>query len=176
MNHAQKILVPTDLSENSRLGLRFAFSLTQNCVEILVLHVAQNFSAWQIPDEISLLEPRFLKWEADRILGEAHLDLDRFLEGQRDDFRRNLIVRKKAVLGPVTEKILDVACQESVDLIVMSPRPHGAFRRLLSRSITDRITREAPCPILSVCPPRIQHPEHGRMIPLFGGILQGSRA
>lgn len=177
MEKTKKILVPTDLSENSRAALRLAFSLgTVNGVEIVVLHVARELSAWKIPDELSLLEPRFLQWEADRVINEANLDLSRFLEGHRDDFRNNFIVRKKVVRGAVGEKIVDVACLESADLIIMSPNPHGAFRRLFSRSVTERITREAPCPVLSVCPPRMQEPPHGRMVPLFGDLLQGSHA
>jgi nucleotide-binding universal stress UspA family protein len=177
MEKTKKILVPTDLSENSSAALRFAFSLgAGNRLEIMVLHVARGFASWPMPDELYFLSPQFLQWEADRAMVEASLDLSRFLEVQRDELPEISIVRRKVVLGPIAEKILDVACQESMDLIVMSPKPHGAFHRLLSRSITDRITREAPCPVLSVCPPQTQRPEPGAMIPLFGGIPQGSRA
>jgi nucleotide-binding universal stress UspA family protein len=177
MEKTKKILIPTDLSENSRAALRLALSLdTAKGVEIVVLHVAQEFSAWDIPDELSLLEPRFLQWEADRILREANLDLSRFLGAHRDDFRRNFVMRMKVVRGAVGQKIIETACLESADLIVMSPKPRGTFRSLFSRSITERVTREAPCPVLSVCPPRMQEPAHGWLVPLFGSFLQGSRA
>ena len=177
MENTKKILVPTDLSENSRAALRLASSLnTGNGVEIVVLHVARGFSTWAIPDELSLLERRFLQWEADRVINEANLDLSRFLEGHRDDCRKHFILRKKVVLGAVAEKIVEVACLESAELIVMSPKPYATFRRLFSRSVTEKITREAPCLVLSVCPPRMQEPPQGRIVPLFGDLMQSSRA
>jgi nucleotide-binding universal stress UspA family protein len=130
----------------------------ENRFEIMVLHVAPGFSLLALPDELTLFNPQFMQWEAERMIVEANLDLSRFLEAHRNDFREFPIVKKKVLLGTIAEKILDVASQESMDLIVMSPRQHRAVRRLFSRSITDRITREAPCPVLSVCPSRIERP------------------
>jgi nucleotide-binding universal stress UspA family protein len=175
MQKPRKILAPTDLSENSRTGLRFALSLAAaDRVELLVLHVAREFPLWPIADEPGLLDARSVRWEADRIASEASLDLSRFLEEQKKDFPRECLIRKKVVLGGVAERVVQAACQEEVDLIVMSPRPHGALRRFFSRSITDRVTREAPCPVLTVCPPRIVPRPGGERLPIFG-LLQGAR-
>jgi nucleotide-binding universal stress UspA family protein len=175
MQKPRKILSPTDLSENSRTGLRFALSLAaRERVELLVLHVARNFPLWSIPDEPGLMDVRCIRWELDRIASEASLDLSRFLEGQKKDFLRDCSIRKKVVLGAVAERIVEVACKEEIDLIVMSPRPHKALRRFFSRSITDRVTREAPCPVLTVCPPRIAPRPGGERLPVFG-LLQGAR-
>ena len=52
MKEVKKILAPTDFSENSRAGLRSALSLAaENNAELLILHVANEFQAWEIPDE-----------------------------------------------------------------------------------------------------------------------------
>ena len=49
MKPLEKILVPTDLSEESRRGLRYACSLAaEEQAAILVLHVANEFKAWDM--------------------------------------------------------------------------------------------------------------------------------
>jgi hypothetical protein len=64
MQKPRKILSPTDLSENSRTGLRFALSLaTRDRVELLVLHVARDFPLRSIPDEPGVMDPRCVRWE-----------------------------------------------------------------------------------------------------------------
>jgi nucleotide-binding universal stress UspA family protein len=165
MKQAKKILVPTDFSENSRAGLRFGLSLAaENEAELVILHVASEFQAWEIPEEAGFLSSRVYTWEVDKIVKEATLDLHRFLEGHREDLGRVPLVRKRVVLGDVVEKIIAVAHEEQVDLIVMSPRPHGNLRRFLLGSVTDQVTREAPCPVLSVCPGQPENPWRGKLI------------
>ena len=82
MKNIQKLLVPTDLSENSRRGLLYACSLAaENKGVLTILHVANEFDAWELySDEFSFLEPSRRAWPTDRILSEAHLDLTHFLE------------------------------------------------------------------------------------------------
>jgi nucleotide-binding universal stress UspA family protein len=177
MNAIKRILVPTDLSEDSRTALRSGLSLaSQNSSELLVLHVARPLPLWQIPDEFCFLDCQWITWEVDRVIGEARLDLNNFLRSYHDDFATIPVIRTKAVLGPVASRIIEVAYAEEVDLIVMSPKPHGAIRRLFSRSITDQITREAPCPVLSVRPLLTERHPRGRFHPIFQGMPQGSHA
>lgn len=104
-------------------------------------------------------------WTADTVIKEATLDLNRFLEKHLDEARRVPTVRKKVVLGEVDQRIVEVADVEKADLIVMSPRPHGTMRRFFLGSVTDRVTREAPCPVLSVCQPQLSRPWRERLIP-----------
>jgi nucleotide-binding universal stress UspA family protein len=134
MTRLKKILAPTDLSKNSRAGLRFAAALAaENQAELIVLRVANEFRAWEIPDELGLLSDKVCKWEADKILKEAALDLNSFLQKHTEELRRVPAGTKRVVLGGVVEKIIDVAAEEEADLIVMSPRAHGAFRRIDKR-------------------------------------------
>jgi len=59
MKSIQRLLVPTDLSENSRRGLHYACSLAaENNGVLTILHVANELGAWEIcTDEFSFLEP-----------------------------------------------------------------------------------------------------------------------
>jgi nucleotide-binding universal stress UspA family protein len=50
-------------------------------------------------------------------------------------------------LGAPAETILDWASHHAVDLIVMGARGHGATRRFLLGSVSDRVVQNAHCPV-----------------------------
>ena len=175
MKPIKKILVPTDFSEISRVALRFAFSLArENEADLLVLHVGSEFQVWEAFDEGTFFNDRVYKWEVDRVIREGHLDLNRFLEKHTEELRRVPRIRKKVVLGDVVERIVDVAREEEVDLIVISPRVHGTFRRFFLGSVTDRVTRRAPCPVLSVSQEKQARPLRGKLIPAMPAPLRNA--
>jgi len=175
MKQLKKILVPTDLSDRSRRGLMYAFHMAEGETEFIILHVADEFQAWEFySDEIGFCHPPL--WPVDRVVREATLDLNQFLQKHLEEICQLSTLRKNVVLGDVVEKIVETACQEEVDLIVMTPRPHGALRRFFLKSVTDRVTREAPCPVLSVCPPQIERSWRRKQWPVTGKMLQGSEA
>ena len=155
MKRFEKILVPTDLSENSRRGLHYACSFAaDSSASLLVLHVANEFEAWELyADEFSFLVQTGRTWPADCVISEAHLDLNRFLEPHLQAMKSIPSVTKRVLLGPVASRITQVAEEERADLIVMSPRRLRGVRRLLSGSITEKVTRLSPCPVLAVTPP-----------------------
>lgn len=167
MQQLKKIMAPTGFSRNSRAGLKFALSLAADYrADLLVLHVASESAAWEIPDEAGFFSAKAYTWEVDRIVREASLDLNRFLEKHGEEIRKVPTVRKKIVLGNnVAARIVDVAQDEKVDLIVMSPRAHGMLRRFFVGSATDKVTRQAPCPVLSICQPQLSRPWRGRLFP-----------
>jgi len=59
---------------------------------------------------------------------------------------------------PATEILEYVRDHGAIDLIVMATAGHGAIARLMIGSVTDKIVRTAPCPVLTV------HP-HDRPVP-----------
>jgi universal stress protein A len=171
MKRFEKILVPTDLSENSRRGLHYGCSLAaDNRAALTVLHIANEFQAWEMySDELGFFETGQRAWPTDRVLSEATLDLNRFLEPHLESMKSVPLVTKRVLLGPVPHRIAMVAEEERTDLIVMSPRRIRGIRRLLTGSITQKVTRMSPCPVLAVTPPLPSQTWRGRMIPdLFG--------
>jgi hypothetical protein len=102
MKSIQKVLVTTDLSENSRRGVVYACSLAaENKGVLTILHVANEFGAWEIySDEFSFLEPTTRRaWPSDRVLSEANLDLNHFLEQHLEAMKKLSCVTKRVVLG-----------------------------------------------------------------------------
>jgi universal stress protein A len=167
MMEIRKLLLPTDLSENSRRGLLYACSLgTETKGTLILLYVANEFAAWELySDDFPFIDPCRRAWPTDRVPSEATLELNRFLEPHLDAMKGLSRVTKKVVLGPVPEQIVMVAEEEKADLIVMSPRRHRGLRRILGGGITDRVTRMSPCPVLSVAGPLPSRPWRGRLLP-----------
>jgi hypothetical protein len=77
MRHVQKILVPLDLTKNSLIGLNFAVTLAEeSAANLLALHVANEYQAWQMLDETGFASDRIYRWEVDRVIRESMLDLN----------------------------------------------------------------------------------------------------
>lgn len=55
-------------------------------------------------------------------------------------------------LGEPSDALCEVAGQLGVDLLVVGARGHGAGRRFLLGSVSDRVVHHAPCPVLVVRP------------------------
>lgn len=155
MKQVKKILVPTDLSDQSRRGFCYACSLaTDERADLVVLHIANEFKAWELfADDFGFLYTASRTWPIDRVLAEATLDLNRFLEPHLKLTKNIATITKRVILGSIPEQISAIAGEERADLIVMSPRRHRGVRRFLNRSITDRVSRMSPCPVLSVTSP-----------------------
>jgi universal stress protein A len=172
MKSIQKLLVPTDLSENSRRGLLYACSLAaENKGVLTILHVANEFDGWELyADELSFLDPTKKRaWPTDRVLSEASLDLNHFLERHLEAMKKLSCVSKRVVLGPIAEQIVTVAEEEKADLVVMSPQRHRGLRHIFRTGITDRVSRMSPCPVLSVTPPLPSRTWRGGLVPAVFG-------
>ena len=170
MNKLNKILVPTDLSELSQRALIYGSSLvSEQKSSLVILHVAdKNLWNLSMESEIYAGYQRDV-WPLDRILSEAALDLNHFLEPRLPMLRQVTSVTKRVVLGPIAEQIVAVAEQEDADLVIMAPRRNSGLRHWIRGSITDQVTRNSPCPVLSVTPPLPSQPWRGKWAPYVFG-------
>ena len=179
MKQLSKILVPTDFSKHSRRALLYGCDLAVEVnAELVVLHVASAMSAWEFYSEDALYASihNGKTWPLDRILSEATLDLNHFLEPHLVRLKELRHATKRVVLGAVAPQIISVAEEERADLVVMSPRRSRGLRHWIGRGVTDRVTRLSPCPVLSVTPPRPSRPWRKRFVPQFFGWPRQSAA
>jgi len=157
MNTVRKILVPIDFSEDSADGLKYAVSLAQKTqAEVVVLHVTQKKEADAFLDLMALMEgapmlnpPATIP--VDRLLREKALDLYRFIE----KVVRNLgplKIRRKVVLGNKAERILGVAEEENIDLVVLAIRQKSFFPYLMAGGKLLKMISRFPCPVLLKSP------------------------
>ncbi len=153
MNTVRKILVPIDFSEDSANGLNYAVSLAQKTqAEVIALHVTQKEEADSFLDFLAVMEgaPMLNPPAAipvDRLLREKALDLYNFIE----KVIRNpgpLKIRRKVALGNKAEKILGVAKEENIDLVVLAVRKQSFFPYLMARGKLLRMISRMPCPVL----------------------------
>ena len=176
----QKIFCPTDLSGNSKVGIAYAISVArENRAELVLFHVTSfPYRLLTSPCEVDALlgrnaVPRFT---VDQLFREAALKVSHYIHARFGNETCGLKWKPKIGLGKIANEIVTAACQEEADLIVMAKRKRGRVGRLLSRSISEAVSRRAPCPVLSVCPPQIVRHWRGRQVSLVGGILQDSEA
>ena len=118
MNRLNTILVPTDLSEHSRRALSYGYRLAaEDKAALVVLHVASELKTWELSTEFEIYTGNHGQvWPLDRILSEAALDLNHFLEPHIVNLRQIECATKRVVLGNIPERIAAVA-EEFVDQI-----------------------------------------------------------
>jgi nucleotide-binding universal stress UspA family protein len=135
-----RILYATDGSPAARHALAHARDLAQRYgAELYLVHVFRHIEEFG-------RSPYFSELEADRkqavetVIGQAMAEL----EGS------GVSVHIEPCEGPPAEAILQVAAVRHCDLIVLGSRGLGTFQGLLLGSVSDRVARHAPCPVLIV--------------------------
>lgn len=147
MIQLQKILVPTDFSDNARIALDYAAELARSRnAEVLLVHVMEPpiypVSFGVGPTNLPLMEQ-----DIRRHVEEALERLRR--EAFGDTIRCRCIVRE----GQPFVEIVKAAREEGADMIVISTHGHSGIKHLLLGSTAERVVRKAPCPVLTVRQP-----------------------
>jgi nucleotide-binding universal stress UspA family protein len=142
----KKIMVGCDFSTYSNLALRYALSFAQefeaqlHLAHVIEPTVYQNLSKTVKNAEIGYHE------ELKELIGKK-------LNHLIPEDAKNWCFPRTAILdGRVDEKIVEYSKQNNIDLIVLGVRGHGLVETLFLGSTTDRVARQASCPVLSVRP------------------------
>jgi universal stress protein A len=147
----KKLLVPVDFSDCSKAALEHAELIgRQFGASITILHVWEPPSS-KIPS-ISLQSFDFPEQANKRletiVFREAAMEMRDFLHDfDRDD---SLEVRCQLVSGQPTEQILSLAEDGAYDLIVMGTHGRSGLAHLFMGSVTEKVLRQAPCPVLAI--------------------------
>lgn len=146
MTTVRRILCATDLSEASEPAWREAQRVAGLFgAEVVLLHVVPPMP---IPLE-GYFPPQMYQEMVDTATQEAQATLEALLGGMAHPAAK---ARSRVEEGPAAQRILDVAGQESADLIVVGTHGRTGFGRLVLGSIADRVVRAAHCPVLTVRP------------------------
>jgi nucleotide-binding universal stress UspA family protein len=141
MFHPQRILCPTDFSENAVFALRIAQDLArQYRATLLIPHVADTLG----PEKLSFGEA------AGQLQPETHLaaltrELHQVLPPQPD-----LEVRYLLREGDPVTIMEQVVRERHCDLVVLGTHGRTGLDYLLMGSIAQRVMRRCPCPVLVV--------------------------
>lgn len=139
----ERILVPTDFSSCSRAALALALDLAGRvggAVDVVHVLDLPHYLEGQImvPTTGGASEPL----EA-ILMRRAEQEMERFLSGTS-------VAKVRFGSGNPVDEIVELAGRE-YDVVVMGT--HGKRRGVLTGSVTERVVRRAPCPVLAVRDP-----------------------
>lgn len=130
------ILAPTDFSDLSANGVRYACRLAKDTgAEIIIFNV-------DVLDEGNRVDKREMEQHKKR--------LAEFVAEKVGDAGVGLKMRHVVDAGQPFGAIIDCAEKEDADLIVISSHGRSGLSRMLIGSVTDKILRGASCPVLVV--------------------------
>ncbi len=141
----KNILVPLDGSQLSQRALEPALTLSQQTgAELLLVRVP-------VADTLSFVVSEAKQRE---LFQEALVYLDALCKSNEQPQVR---LRTQVLEGDVASAIVDTARTEQTDLIIMSTHGYSGLTRWVLGSVTEKVLRSAPCPVMAVRAAR--HPQ-----------------
>ncbi len=152
MNVVNKILAPTDLSDSSILGVRYALEMAAAVnAKIIIYHVAHYESDFPYPLGIGEPTSAYLPPQSfDEFMRDRRQALNLFVEKHFIDLTPQIDLSLETDIGSAQEQILQKAQEAKIDMIVMSTHGRTGLSHILIGSVTEYIVRRAPCPVLSI--------------------------
>ncbi len=146
-----RILVPTDGSEEVERALAYAFDLARaHDATVRVLYVVNVTGYGGLPMETA--------WEgvSDALYAEGRAAVERAESLAPADIE----IETSVLEGSPSRTIVEQAASENCDLVVMGTHGRGGIDRLLLGSVTERVVRRAIVPVLTV---RVGEDEHDEL-------------
>jgi nucleotide-binding universal stress UspA family protein len=135
------ILVPTDFGEPSRRALDAAVELAKTFgASLTLMHTAEVSNYVAVGEGPMLLDITPIERAARAKLDEAVAEVRKRLPEARSLF----------AVGVAWERILDAIAHTKADLVVMGTHGRGGVRHLLLGSVTEKVVRASPVPVLTV--------------------------
>ncbi len=150
MSLVRKILCPVDFSSCSEVALRYAahFADELEHAAMDVLHTYE-YSTQLRPDLTAWINPNDAGAIRDVAKQQAEEGMGAFLDGIDAETRAHVtgvFVR----FGEPDDEIVDFAAANGYDLIVMGTHGNTGLKHLILGSVTDKVVRKSPVPVLTV--------------------------
>lgn len=142
----KKILCPIDFSEASCNAMDTALEFaTQFSAQLWILHAVEPIRSMPAPANFAL--PIHYK----ECIDAASQKVETIIKERVQD---RCPVTVCVDMAAAAEKILQVAEDEAIDLIVIATHGESALHHLLFGSVAEKVIRRAPCPVLIVRAPQ----------------------
>jgi len=139
----KRVLVPVDFSEPSRKAIRYAYEFAgQFGARLTLLHVVEPLSYPPDFAMVPLLPPD--------VEGRRILELTKHLEELARSVAGGVETEAVVITGRPWQGVVDHAKSSETDLIVVSTHGYTGLKHVLLGSVTEKIVRHAPCPVLVV--------------------------
>lgn len=159
----RRILCATDLSEASLQAVAHGIYLAREFQARLVLCHCIDLPAPSIYGEAYLAPEEQLQ----RNSAYAQERMAELMEGQTVDWEPIVVV------GHAADEIARVARMQAADITLSATRGHRGLKRMLLGSVTERLMRTLPCPLLIIPPAEERRPAGRQNVPGFNKILVG---
>ncbi|MEA2282439.1 MAG: hypothetical protein QOK21_3046 [Solirubrobacteraceae bacterium] len=142
----QTIVVGTDGSETARKAVREAVALAKSVgASVGIVSAYEPVSKQRLREE-SRQAPADTQWAIN-----AREDVEATLtEAEEDVEDAGIAIRTFAREGDPADAILDVAEEESADLIVVGNKGMTGAKRFLLGSVPNKVSHHAPCSVLII--------------------------
>jgi nucleotide-binding universal stress UspA family protein len=142
----KKILFCTDFSENSDHAFAYALNLTKTYnATLLILHVIVEPVSYYW-SSTPKAEDELIAKQTERVKQEINTRYLQKIEG----FKNYEIFARETDEGRAFYEIIQVAREESADLIVMGTHGRTGIDHLILGSTAEKVVRKSPCPVLTV--------------------------
>jgi nucleotide-binding universal stress UspA family protein len=148
----KKILAPTDFSPPSAHALEFALGVASPGSVVILCHVVDDLPLTYGYVGLAAPTPELRA----RMVQAAEAELERQLPKAPE----GVSVQRRVLQGAPFLEIVRCAQEENADLIVMGTHGRSGLQQILIGSVTEKVVRKAPCPVLVVREKgtRFQHP------------------
>ena len=149
MIRMQRILSPTDFSDLAVHSTEYACAFAEKFgAEIHVVHVVDEaYQYWMAMGPNSLpVGPT-----PEELLGGAKEQMQRWQKERFAGLARQPVT--DVMVGRPFLEIIRYARESQVDLIVMGTHGRSGLTHVLLGSVTEKVVRKAPCPVLTVRAP-----------------------
>jgi nucleotide-binding universal stress UspA family protein len=140
----EKILVPTDFSPHAQEAVRYASELSRTFDAPLTIVHVYDVTPYVLPETVPLYDTfqiGQLREEFQKQLGEVRRLAEQNSVKQVD---------ARLLQGSPFSEIVRFAEEQHFGLIVMGTHGRTGLAHLLLGSVTEKVVRKAPCPVLTV--------------------------
>ncbi len=138
----KKILIPTDGSEHSIRAAQYGIGIAKIVgAQVIAVFVVDEF----VLDQIAKITERETAERELKTDGKANVNFVKDIAGKEGISATTLIAE-----GRPFERIVHVAKDLNVDLIVMGTYGRRGAERILIGSVTERVIEYASCPVLVI--------------------------
>ena len=144
----KRILCPIDFSEFSVSAYQHALSVAEHYqAKLVAQHIVE---LWRHPAADFVASAGLYEEYSQALRESGKEQLQEFVKKHtNDEIQPELVVQT----GVAADSILSFAQLQKADVIVMGTHGRRGFDRLMLGSVTDRVMRTAPCPVLVASKP-----------------------
>jgi len=139
-----KILIPTDFSDFSQQALQYGLSFCREYkAKMVLLHVIEDPFYPSTGGSFGFDMADFFA----RMQEESDRKMQELIPAAQQE---GLSVERMITRGTPFLEIIRVAKEEDVDMIVVATHGRTGLAHVLMGSVTEKVVRKAPCPVLVV--------------------------